>query len=100
MEVHHISNTSVWKDLRENGSGGSITGDKFSAKHGDLIIEMTVNREVKVRGRPMQSGYSTDLDARNIFVKNSHLLVKLQTALKERIHLLTFLKHGANFRYP
>ena len=48
----------------------------------------------------MQSGYSTDLDARNIFVKNSNLLVKLQTALKERIHLLTFLKHGNNFRYP
>ena len=84
MEVHHISNTSVWKDLRENGSGGSITGDKFSAKHGDLIIEMTVNREVKVRGRPMQSGYSTDLDARNICEKQS--LISETANCFERTH--------------
>ena len=41
----------------------------------------------------MQGGSSTDLDAMNIFVKNSHLLVKLRNALKERIHLLTSSKH-------
>ena len=77
MEVHRISNISFWKDLKENGFGGSLTGGKFSTKHGDLIIETTVNRGVKVRGVPMQGGYSTDLDAMNIFVKNSHLLAKL-----------------------
>ena len=48
LEVHHISGKSIWKDLMENGFGGSLTGDKFSTKHGDLIIETTVNREVKV----------------------------------------------------
>ena len=41
----------------------------------------------------MQGGYSTDLDAMNIFVKNSHLLAKLRSVLKERIHLLTSSKH-------
>ena len=93
MEVHRISNTSIWKDLKENGFGGSLTGDKFSTKHGYLIIETTVNGKVKVRGGPMQGGYSTDLDAMNIFVKNSHLLAKLRSVLKERIHLLTSSKH-------
>ena len=93
MEVHRISNTSIWKDLKENGFGGSLTGDKFSTKHGYLIIETTVNEKVKVRGGPMQGGYSTDLDAMNIFVKNSHLLAKLRSVLKERIHLLTSSKH-------
>ena len=64
--------------------GGSRTGDKFSVKHGDLIIETPVNREVKVLGGPMQGGCSTDLDAMNIFVKNSYLLAKLRSVLKKR----------------
>ena len=29
FEVHGISNTSIWKDLKENGFGRSLTGDKF-----------------------------------------------------------------------
>ena len=83
-KFHRISNTSIWKDLKENDFGGSLSGDKFSTRHGDLIIEMTVNREVKVRVRPVQGGYSTDFDAMNM---------KLRSVLKERIRLLTFLKH-------
>ena len=43
LEVHRMSNTSVWKDLKENGFGGSLTGDKSYTEHGDLIIETTVN---------------------------------------------------------
>ena len=61
----------------------------MSKKHGDLIVETTVNREVKVRGGPMQGRYSTVLYDMNIFAKNSHLLAKLRRVLKERIHLLT-----------
>ena len=41
----------------------------------------------------MQGKYSTGLDPMNIFVKNSHLLAKLQSILKERIHLFTSSKH-------
>ena len=85
MEVHRISNTSVWKDLKENGFGGSLTGDKFSTKHGYLIIETTVNEKVKVRGGPMQGGYSTDLDAMNIFVIK-HPLISKTTKCFERTH--------------
>ena len=41
----------------------------------------------------MQDGYSADLDAINIFLKNSDLLAKRPSFLKERIHLLTSSKH-------
>ena len=41
----------------------------------------------------MQDGYSADLDAINIFLKNSDLLAKRPSFLKERIHLLTSAKH-------
>ena len=35
----------------------------------------------------MQNESSTDLDTLNMFVKNSHLLAKLQSVIKELIHL-------------
>ena len=47
LEVHGISNTSIQKDLNENGFGGGLTGNKVSTKHGDLIIETTKKREVR-----------------------------------------------------
>ena len=43
---------------------------------GILLWETTINKEVKVQGGPMLGGYSVDLAAMNIFVKNSHLLAK------------------------
>ena len=46
LEVHRISNTSICKYLQKTDFGGYPTGDKFSTKHGDLVIETTVNREV------------------------------------------------------
>ena len=93
LEVYSISNTtSIWKDLKENCFVGSLTGGKFSIRYGDLMIETTVNREFKVRGGLMQGGYSTDLEAMNIFVKNSHLLAKLRSVLKEHIRLFTSSK--------
>ena len=47
----------------------------------------------------MQGRYSTDLDAMIIFVKNSELLVKIRSVLKERIHLLTSSKHKERTLY-
>ena len=82
-----IYNTSIWNDLKENRFGGSLTGGKYSTKHADLIIETTVNKEVKVRGGPIQGGYNAGLDAMSIFVKNSQLLAKLRSVLKELIYL-------------
>ena len=87
------SNPNAWQDLKDNGFGGSVTGEPFSTKHGDLIIETTVNRDVKVRGGPMQGGYSTNLNATNTFIKTTHLMAKLRSALKKKLHLLTSSKH-------
>ena len=93
LEVHRISNTWIWKNLKENGVGGNLTKDRFSTKHSNHIIETIVKSSVIVQKGPMQGRYSTDLDAMNIFVKSTHLLAKLQIVLIERIHLLTSSKH-------
>ena len=77
-----------------NGFSGSISGEPFSLKHGDLIIETTINRDVKERGGPIQGGYSIDSNATNMFVKTTHLMAKLRTALKRKLHLLTSSKHN------
>eukprot|EP00794_Sanderia_malayensis_P020787 gene20787-22825_t len=42
-----INNPAAWEDLELNGFGGSLTGKPFSTIHGDLITEVTINREVK-----------------------------------------------------
>ena len=73
--------------MKQNGFGGSTTGDPFSTKHGDLIIETTINRDVKVRGRPMQGGYSTSLPASDAFIKNTHLIAKLCSPLNQKLGL-------------
>ena len=57
-----MSNTPIWKNLKKSSVGSNLTVDKFSTKHGDLIIEATVNKEFKVRGGAMQGAYSADLD--------------------------------------
>ena len=87
-----ISNSKAWVDLRMNGFGGSISDEPFSSKHMDLIIETTINRDVKVRVGPMQGGYSIDSNATNMFVKTTHLMAKLRAALKRK-RLLTSSNH-------
>ena len=89
----HAQNQGAWRELTLNGFGGSLSGQPFSTKHGDLIIERTINREVKVRGGPMQGGYSTSLSAMNKFVKNTHHLAKLRAALRRKLNVLTSSKH-------
>ena len=89
----HQTNPAAWQDLKENGFGGSLSGGPFSTVHGDFITEVTVNREVKVRGGPMQGGFSTSLKAEDTFIKTSHLMAKVRTALKEKFTILTGSKH-------
>ena len=89
----HKTNPTAWTELKENGFGGSLTGGSFSTVHGDFITEVTVNREVKVRGCPMQGGFSTSLKAEDAFVKTSHLMAKLRTALKDKLNVMTTSTH-------
>ena len=83
----------AWNDLLVNGFGGSVSGKPYSTIHGDLITETTINREVKVRGGPMQGGFSTDEKAVDTFVKTSHFMATFRAKLKERLDVLTQSVH-------
>eukprot|EP00795_Rhopilema_esculentum_P008799 gene8799-14832_t len=71
------NHATIWQDLLENGYGGSVSVESFSTMNGDLITEMTINREVTARGGPMQGGFSTDITAVDTFMKTSHFYSKL-----------------------
>ena len=58
-----------------------------------MVTEVTINREVKVRGGPMRGGYSTTIDAENDFILNSHILTKLRKELKNKMNLKTDCNH-------
>ena len=83
----------VWDDLVKNGFGGSLSGEPFSTIHGDLITETTINREVKVRGGPMQGGFSTDVRTVDTFMKTSHIIADLRAKLKERLNVISTSNH-------
>ena len=89
----HQTNPDAWAELRENGFGGSLSGGPFSSVHGDYITEVTINREVKVRGGPLQGGYSTSLKAEDNFIKTSHLMARVRAALKEKLSIVTASVH-------
>eukprot|EP00794_Sanderia_malayensis_P005788 gene5788-6486_t len=84
-----INNPAAWEDLELNGFGGSLTGKPFSTIHGDLIAEVTINREVKVRGGPMQYGFSTNERTTDAFIKTSHIIANIRGKLKEKLNVLT-----------
>jgi hypothetical protein len=95
VNLQHVkeNHKDAWKDLVEIGFGGSLSGQPFSTIHGDLITETKINREVKVRVGPMQGGYSTSESTVDTFVKTSHIMAKLRSALKERVGALTSSTH-------
>ena len=51
------------------------------------ITETTINHEVKVRGGPMQGGYSTNEQTTDNFIKTSHIMTKLRATMKERLDI-------------
>ena len=57
----------------------------MSTIHGGLITEVTINREVNVRGDPMMGGYSTLVKTNVAFIKikTSHFMTKVRPKLKE-----------------
>ena len=60
---------------------------------GDLGTEVTINREVKVRGGQIRGGYSTSFDADNDFALNPHILAELRKELKGKMRLKTASTH-------
>ena len=50
--------TETYSDLETFGVGSSLSRNKFSTIPGHLFTEVTINREVKVRGDPMRARIS------------------------------------------
>ena len=65
----------------------------FSTIPGDLVTEVTPNREVKVCGGPMRGGHSTIFDAGNDFFLNSHILAEPRKELNSKMRLKTASTH-------
>ena len=57
LTTHHVELTNVssknpyaYKDLQTYDIGASLSGKRFSTIPGDLVTEVTINRELKIRG--------------------------------------------------
>ena len=90
---NYLENRGSWEKLVKEGFGGSLSVQPFSTEHGDLIIETTINTEMKLLGGPMQGGYNTILPAFNKFQKSNHLLAKLGAATKKKLRVRTSSHH-------
>ena len=82
----------AFQDLKLKGIGGSITGEKFSAIHGDLFTEL-FNKETKGTSGPFRSGFSTNIDAVNSWVSTIHIHTLLRKELHKCIHMKTGSAH-------
>ena len=51
-----ITKPQAFSDLETFGLGTSLSGNDFLTPLGDLVTEVTINREVKVIGGPMRGG--------------------------------------------
>ena len=99
LSQHHVGLTNLsftkpqaFSDLEIFGPGVSLSGNKFSTIPGDLVTEVAIYREVKVRVGPMRGGHSASINAEN-FILNSHMLPKLKKELKNKINLKTESYH-------
>ena len=97
---HHVfltnlknTNHQACTDLTKYGFGCTRTEkERFSTKHGDIETEH-FNRETKGTAVPFRSGYSTDIDAVNRWVKTSHIHTRLRKAVKKNFRLFTSSVH-------
>ena len=78
--------------LKIKGIGGNITGEKFSAIHGNLFTEF-FNKETKSTAGPFRSGFSADSDAVNCWVKTIHIHTLLRNELHKCLHMKTGSRH-------
>ena len=86
------SNHPAFNELRNKGMGGSITGEKFSSIHGDLVTEL-FNKETKGTAGPFRAGFSTNIDAVNNWVNTIHIHAMLRANLQKIPHIRTSSKH-------
>ena len=91
LTQHHVELTSLsitkpqgFSDLETFGLGASRSRNKILTIPRELVTEVTINREVKVRGGPMRGGQSTSIDAENDFILNSHMLAELKNKINSK----------------
>ena len=92
---HHLksANLSIPKPqtfsyLEAFGLGAGLCENKYSDIPGNLFTEVTINREVKVKGVPMRAMYNRSIDAENNFILHCRTLhkVKIDSNHKESTH--------------
>ena len=86
------NNTELYRELKEHGFTASVTGDAFSAVHGDLIVEW-FNKQTKGKGGPFRSGYSTRISSVNTFVRTMHIHARLQREMNMILMIRTSSMH-------
>ena len=74
---------SVYEQLKTYGMGVILSGRKIWTNPGDLVTEVTVNQEVKIRGGPMRGGYSISVETVYDFILNTHPFGKTTACTKE-----------------
>ena len=79
-------------ELKTKGLGGSIGGKPFSSIHGDLMTEL-FNKETKGTAGPFRSGFSTNTEAVNTWIRTIHIHSKLQETFREQLILKTSSTH-------
>ena len=99
LSYQHVSvrsmeqqNHPAIQNLKENGFGGSISGEPFSSIHGDLITEL-FNKETKRTRGPMRAGFSTNHKAVNEWITTIHIHGRVREEFKKLLMLKTSSKH-------
>ena len=87
------NNSSTYEQSKTYKMGISWTRRKISSISGDLVTEVTVNRDVKICGGPKRGGYSISVEAVDDFILNIHTLAKLGCALKNGMNAKTSSNH-------
>ena len=82
----------AFHNLRTKVFEGSISGDRFSTIHGDLITEL-FNKETKGTAGPFRSEFSSNIEAVNTWVHTIHVHSKLRVIFREHLRTKTSAKH-------
>ena len=86
------SNNKAYQGLSERGYGANYSGEKFATVHGDFVTEYFI-RETKGTASPFRSGYSTNVDTTNKWVKTVHIHAKLRLAMRDKLNIKTTSTH-------
>ena len=86
------NNSPAISHLKEESFGGSLSGQPFSAMHGDLVIEI-FNGQTKRQAGPYASGFSTNIDTVNKWVNTANIHAQIRAVFSEKLQLTTSSQH-------